>query len=86
MLKVQVRRVVRSKSHLHDRIDDGFVNAAVHTFPEVGEQIQFYFDRLGYGVWCTTPVVRISQTKDGTKIRTRNSVYHLKMGWKETDQ
>lgn len=81
MRRIRIKRVKRSPHFNPTRLDDKFVNATIPRIPVVGESLNVVFDRLGYGSWQTTDVIKRRAGKTVVILQTRNSTYHIKLGW-----
>jgi len=84
MVKIQIKRVKRSTYYEYNRIDSRFVNGAVATFPEPGQNVTIFFDHLGWGAWHTSLVTEVIPRKSLIVMKTSNSTYHIKKGWKKS--
>lgn len=81
-MKIQVKRVRRARYYEPNVLDQRFRNGSIPNLPKIGEPMVIQFDRLGYGSWHTTPVVERRATKTLLVFKTKNSTYHIKLGWK----
>lgn len=81
-MKVQIKRVKRGTCYNYDRLDSRFVDGSIFRFPEIGEQLVVQYNRPDLGSWITTPIIEIKAKKAILVIKTKNSIYHLKKGWK----
>lgn len=82
MTKILIKRVKRSEGYERNRLDAKFVKASVLSFPEIGTSFLLIFDRLGWGNWHTSKVTEVYLQKSVLVVKTRNSTYHIKIGWK----
>lgn len=83
MSKIRIKRIKRSADYEYNRLDTKYVNGTIHTFPEKGESLTVMFDKLGWGTWHTSPVTYVAVHKTLITLKTKNSTYHIKTGWKE---
>lgn len=82
-MRIRIKRTKRAEAYNHNRLDLMFVNGNIEAIPMVGERLKVTMDRLGYGTWHTTPVTEVYSTKTTIVLKTQNSTYHVKLGWKE---
>lgn len=86
MIPIQMCRMkTKSKHSFPYGIEERFVDGTLPKRPKLGEQILFYYDKLGKGWIQTSPVKEIIPGPDVTIYRTENSEYHVKEGWKDED-
>lgn len=82
MSKIRIKRIKRTAEYEYNRLDTKYVNGIILDFVVVGEPLVIRFDRFGYGTWYTSPIISIKAKKTLVVIKTKNSIYHLKHGWK----
>ena len=82
-MQIRIKRVICVKGYGCGCLGGGFVNGSIARLPREGESMTVQFDRFGWGTWHTSPVVSRTSTKTAIVIKTKNSVYHLKLGWGE---
>ena len=81
-MKVQVKRVTTGKYFIPARLDKEFINASIECLPLRGETMTIMTDRMDDDVWHTTTVKSVRNINNMIVIKTKNSIYHIKLGWK----
>ncbi len=84
MNKYRLKRMHRYNSDFEENeLDDRYVEGTINHFPDVGESLQFVFNRPDKGSWMTSEIIAITQPKKNGLIilDTKNSIYHLRAGW-----
>ena len=85
-MKVRLKRVKHTPGYNYDRIDIQFMDGSIDNIPNIGKSLFFQYNRPDLGTWITTPIIERTLTKTIVVLKTRNSTYHLKMGWKEDEK
>lgn len=81
--KVQMKRTKSGPNANFTGLDRKFVNGSIAEMPQKGENVVFYFNRLGKGWWVTTTITKQVRKRKGLIIfKTQNSEYHLRLGWR----
>lgn len=81
---VRIKRIKTGKKHNPTTLDNEFRKASITRLPQPGDSqlvLTLPDPMNGNYYWHTTEIRTISFRLGYMKIRTHNSLYHLKLGW-----
>lgn len=78
--KIRIKRIKHFNTGYNKHLlDDEFLKGFIMRLPKIGKSLCV---DLGKEYWWTTPVLTIESKRTVIIVRTQNSVYHIKLGWK----
>lgn len=84
-MKIQIQRIGRSVDYTPNYVDNQLMEGTMKGGLRPGRELDIQFAHLGQGEWHTTKIVRIEYAGNNNYfVHTKNSIYHIRKGWRET--